>query len=281
MITHPLSFPANFQGLNTLIHSASYGIEPGTAEEKQQLRELCDEVIMLAGLNHENVLGLRGVVFSEDRDLPRYIMTEMADHNLESWLADPTTSKPLPWDLVLEVWRQLSAGLSYLHSQSPPIVHRDLKPENILVFKRGTVLSFRVADFGLATFLRSRSVTEAGYYRCGSAGNAFYQAPEVHISDVGHTVSADVYSLTAIMVEVIFRHVMLRPTPLDGTDFRLYLPEVSEFLASRGRHDVNAMIKACCDLMPYKRLSASECLNRLKFLCNHVDPVSWSTVNPV
>lgn len=46
-------------------------------------------------------------------------------------------------------WRQLAAGLRYLHRRG--VAHRDLKPENLLLDHDDNV---KISDFGMATVFR-------------------------------------------------------------------------------------------------------------------------------
>ena len=50
-------------------------------------------------------------------------------------------------------------------------MHRDLKLENIFLEKADDLLSFKIADFGLSTFLKN---DESLKIRCGTPG---YMAP--------------------------------------------------------------------------------------------------------
>ncbi|ORY87643.1 kinase-like domain-containing protein, partial [Protomyces lactucae-debilis] len=68
------------------------------------------------------------------------------------------------------VFRQLFSALEYLHASS--IVHRDIKPENILLCKPDS-FDIRLADFGLAKIIGSRSITSS------LAGTPSYIPPEM------------------------------------------------------------------------------------------------------
>lgn len=46
-------------------------------------------------------------------------------------------------------WRQLLAGLRYLHSRG--VAHRDIKPENLLLDAYDNI---KISDFGMATVFR-------------------------------------------------------------------------------------------------------------------------------
>jgi eukaryotic-like serine/threonine-protein kinase len=72
----------------------------------------------------------------------------------------------LPSEKVLEVARQLCAGVAAAHDQA--ILHRDLKPANIMIDGRGHV---RITDFGLAVTAQSNTKGEI-------AGTPAYMAPE-------------------------------------------------------------------------------------------------------
>ena len=68
--------------------------------------------------------------------------------------------------------RNFLSAMAYLHDNL--IVHRDLKPENLLFASKEDNSDIRIADFGLAT--RLRSPYEKLKLRCGSPG---YVSPEL------------------------------------------------------------------------------------------------------
>ena len=78
-------------------------------------------------------------------------------------------------------------ALLYLHSKR--IVHRDLKPENLLVTKRKDKMVIKLADFGLAMFVK-----EPLYTVCGTPT---YVAPEI-LSEIGYGLEVDMWACGVI-----------------------------------------------------------------------------------
>ncbi|KAK1356655.1 Protein kinase domain-containing protein [Heracleum sosnowskyi] len=68
---------------------------------------------------------------------------------------------------------------------------RDLKPENILLATKSSSSPIKLADFGLATYIRP------GEYLYGTVGSPFYIAPEVLAG--GYNQAADVWSAGVIL----------------------------------------------------------------------------------
>lgn len=102
----------------------------------------------------------------------------------------------LPVAQALAVIRQIAAAVAHAHAQG--ILHRDLKPANILIRTDGEPI---VTDFGLAklTSVHDTSISIADQI----LGTLEYMAPEQARSSREVDERADVYSLGAILYELL------------------------------------------------------------------------------
>lgn len=73
--------------------------------------------------------------------------------------------------------RNLLEALNFMHINH--VVHRDLKPENLILASKENDYDLRIADFGLASFIKDGELLKL---RCGSPG---YVAPEL-LNDLGY-----------------------------------------------------------------------------------------------
>jgi serine/threonine-protein kinase len=106
--------------------------------------------------------------------------------------------RQLPVEDALRIAREAAQALQYAHSHG--VIHRDVKPENILLLSDdGNTL---VADFGIARGLGSGSdekLTETGLV----VGTPAYMSPEQAAGDRGLDARTDVYSLAAVLYEML------------------------------------------------------------------------------
>lgn len=91
------------------------------------------------------------------------------------------------------IFRHLMQVVQYCHENG--IVHRDLKPENILLATNSLSSPIKLADFGLATYIKP------GHSLHGTVGSPFYIAPEVLAG--GYNQAADVWSAGVILYILI------------------------------------------------------------------------------
>jgi hypothetical protein len=111
-------------------------------------------------------------------------------------LADTVRNTPgraIPLERALDLTAVLADALAWAHRLPSPVVHGDLKPANILLDAAGRPL---LTDFGVASRLGDgHSVTVTQFTQT-------HAAPEV-LRDGRASVSADVWSLTATLVELL------------------------------------------------------------------------------
>jgi eukaryotic-like serine/threonine-protein kinase len=104
---------------------------------------------------------------------------------------------PLPSREAAKLVAAIARGVQHAHEQG--VLHRDLKPSNILL-PRAAELEPKITDFGLAKQLdRDESLTRTGLI----VGTPSYMAPEQATSRKDVTASADIYSLGAILYELL------------------------------------------------------------------------------
>jgi len=149
------------------------------------------EIRLTAQLSHPHILPL--LDSGEADGLLYYAMPLVEGESLRDRL---TRDKQLPLDDALALTRQLAGALDYAHAKG--IIHRDLKPENVLLSHGQAVL----ADFGIAL-----AVQAAGGPRLTGAGVAIgtpqYMSPEQATGDRELTAQSDVYSLGAVLYEML------------------------------------------------------------------------------
>jgi serine/threonine protein kinase/tetratricopeptide (TPR) repeat protein len=104
--------------------------------------------------------------------------------------------RQLPVEDALRIAREAAQALQYAHDHD--VVHRDIKPENLLLTRDGNTL---VADFGIARALGGDDpkLTETGL----SVGTPAYMSPEQAAGDRGVDARTDVYSLGAVLYEML------------------------------------------------------------------------------
>ncbi|CAO2141317.1 unnamed protein product [Urochloa humidicola] len=165
------------------------------------------EVRTLGSIRHRNIVRL--LAFCESREANALVYEYMGGGSLGEVLHDGKRGAFLGWDARYRIAAEAARGLCYLHHDcNPMIVHRDVKSNNILLAD-GDGGEARVADFGLAKFLRGGAGGAAGggngaTSECMSAvaGSYGYIAPE-YAYTLRVDEKSDVYSYGVVLLELI------------------------------------------------------------------------------
>eukprot|EP00339_Tiarina_fusa_P014873 CAMPEP_0117053630 /NCGR_PEP_ID=MMETSP0472-20121206/37103_1 /TAXON_ID=693140 ORGANISM="Tiarina fusus, Strain LIS" /NCGR_SAMPLE_ID=MMETSP0472 /ASSEMBLY_ACC=CAM_ASM_000603 /LENGTH=224 /DNA_ID=CAMNT_0004768777 /DNA_START=509 /DNA_END=1180 /DNA_ORIENTATION=+ len=175
---------------------------PDIKETDEQLRErfveFRHEVSLMSGLDHPNLVELKGLCLDTDEML---MVTEyLAYGDLFNFLHDE--NQKMPWSLRLKIAYDVAKGMKFLHTTTPPIIHRDLKTPNILLAstKSNARVCAKVADFGLSSTL-VHTISGRNVF------NPNWLAPEVMVPGAEYTEKADVYSYGIILWELVTRQV--------------------------------------------------------------------------
>lgn len=187
-----------------------------------QIGDFIREVVVLATLNHPNIVQLRGVSCSDSH---RCLMYElMAGGSLADriMLSDPKAMAekfdvqwgpeylpeaiPCDWKDRLPAIIDASIGLACLHKCT--LLHCDIKPENILIRENGRAA---VADFGLS---RSQGSADNG----GCMGYSPGFADPYWTIERKYTCASDVYAMG-----MCIQHIL---TGIEATDLLAVMDDI-------------------------------------------------------
>ncbi|KAF3336368.1 putative serine/threonine-protein kinase [Carex littledalei] len=158
-------------------------------------KQFMNEVEILSGLHHPNLVTLYGSTASSSREL-LLVYEFVPNGTVADHLHGPHSSEnALTWPVRLSIAIETANALSYLHAVEPPIIHRDVKTRNILLDDGFHV---KVGDFGLSR-LFPLDVTHVSTVPQGTPG---YVDPVYH--QCYHlTDKSDVYSFGVVLMELI------------------------------------------------------------------------------
>ncbi|PRQ29285.1 putative protein kinase RLK-Pelle-DLSV family [Rosa chinensis] len=178
-----------------LLDGTTIAVKQLSSKSKQGNREFVNEIGMISGLQHPNVVRLYGCCIEGNQLLLVY---EYMENNslAHSLFGEEKGVLTLDWPTRQKVCLGIARGLAFLHEESTlKVVHRDIKATNVLLDQD---LNAKISDFGLAKL----DEEENTHISTRIAGTIGYMAPEYALWGC-LTYKADVYSFGVVALEIV------------------------------------------------------------------------------
>ncbi|KAH9553233.1 hypothetical protein CY35_09G108300 [Sphagnum magellanicum] len=187
------SFGVVYKGI--LANGIEVAIKQLLIKTQQNIDEFLNEVVIITGVKHRNLVKLKGCCLRDNKRLLVYEYLENGD--LAKVLFEHNGVDISFWPTRFNICLGIAHGLFYLHEIAQPrIIHRDIKASNILLDKR---LQPKIADFGLALLFPDDKTHISTLHVAGTRG---YLAPEY--ATCGQLIiKTDVYSFGVLILEII------------------------------------------------------------------------------
>ncbi len=226
------------------------------------------ECCILSGLDHPNVVGFVGVHYGRDKNDISLIM-----ERLHSDLANFVETHPdTNIATRIRILYNVSKGLRYLHSRTPPLIHRDLTAPNILLTED---LTAKIGDLGVARYVDLERLT---HVLTNIPGNASYMPPECHDEHPVYTTKLDIFSFGHLIIHtVIGDFPKVYNVPRSDPNYFKYIKEGKEELMRRNtavhgakmdqKHDLYSLVVRCLHDQYQQRPSVDKVIRSLRKLC--------------
>ena len=237
------------------------------AQHDRVLDKVCEELITMIKLDHQNIVKCIELSLLPDQSLPVLLM-EKLEGSLHDYIKSSEAVVPLEKKMLILL--DTACGLEYLHRRSPAIIHRDLTARNVLLDSQQRA---KIADFGNSRIVDLYPDTSPRKLT-SLPGTLDYMPPEAQGDKVTYGPSLDVFSFGHLcLVTIIHNPVMslLPSTYYDSIRAICARSEVkrrhSHFQEAEKRlskdHSLIELMKQCLHYLPGRRPRAGKLVARL------------------
>lgn len=225
------------------------------------MKEFYREIETLSKIRHVNLVGYIGACIGEKSCIVMEYCTGKTLFNLLHERRDLSLS----WDQRIKFAKDISEGMAYLHSSSPPIIHRDLKSLNLLLSEPVNgpedFPTIKITDFGVSRTISNDMMT-------GHVGTCHWMAPEI-LKDLPYGLPSDVYSFGIVLWEILTRVTPYKGTVNTAIPFQVInhgrRPDLRLIPENCPKDLIGLMIK-CWDSNPLERPTFIEISNTLEYI---------------
>ncbi len=234
------------------------------------------ECHILSGLNHPNIVSFVGVHYGSDKNDISLIMERLHSDLAKFVETHPDTN-------IINILYDVSKGLHYLHSLSPPLIHRDLTAPNILLTEN---LTAKIGDLGVSRYVDLERLT---HILTSVPGNPKYMPPECHEERPTYTTKLDIFSFGHLIIHTVigdfpkvsylthdaFKYVDDGKVELMRRSTAVHGDKMGE------KHALYPLVVCCLHDRPQQRPSVDQVMSSLRKLCLQQQVSEWVEVSNV